>query len=90
MPVVMRDVLLQDRVQIPHPGDQHPVGDLSPHSDPTSRQEHHPVRRILAWNGRKNRLPLGRVPGPPRGLHRVQDAAGRAEITTLLGMAGWW
>jgi len=30
MPVVMRDVLVQDCPQVPRPGDQHPVGALSP------------------------------------------------------------
>jgi len=30
MLVVMRDVLVQDRVQVPRPGDEHPVGDLGP------------------------------------------------------------
>jgi hypothetical protein len=30
MPVVMGGVLVQDRAQVPRPGDQHPVGDLSP------------------------------------------------------------
>jgi hypothetical protein len=32
MPVVMGGVLIQDRAQVPRPGDQHPVGDLSPDS----------------------------------------------------------
>ncbi len=30
MPVVMGDILVQDRPQVPRPGDQHPVGDLDP------------------------------------------------------------
>ena len=30
MVVVVRDVLFQDRAQVPLPGDQHPVGDLGP------------------------------------------------------------
>jgi hypothetical protein len=28
MVVVVRGVLIQDRAQVPWPGDQHPVGDL--------------------------------------------------------------
>src|SRR5580692_11684103 len=30
MVVVVRDVLGQDRAQVPRPGDQHPVGELGP------------------------------------------------------------
>jgi hypothetical protein len=30
MLVLVRDVLLQDRPQMPRPGEQHPVGDLRP------------------------------------------------------------
>ena len=30
MPVVMHAVLIQDRPQVPRPGDQHPIGDLRP------------------------------------------------------------
>jgi hypothetical protein len=30
MVVVVRDVFIQDRAQVPRPGDQHPVGDLGP------------------------------------------------------------
>jgi hypothetical protein len=28
MPVIVHDVLVQDRAQMPWPGDQHPVGNL--------------------------------------------------------------
>ena len=30
MAIVMRDVLVQNRPEVPRPGDQHPVGDLGP------------------------------------------------------------
>ena len=30
VPVVMGGVLIQNRAQVPLPGDQHPVGDLGP------------------------------------------------------------
>jgi hypothetical protein len=30
MPVIVRDILIQDRPQVPRPGDQHPVSDYSP------------------------------------------------------------
>ena len=30
MPVVMGYILVQDRLQVPWPGDQHPLGDLGP------------------------------------------------------------
>ncbi len=30
MPVVVRGILVQDRPEMPWPGDQHPIGDLGP------------------------------------------------------------
>jgi hypothetical protein len=39
-PVVVRHILVQDRPQVPWPGDQHPVGDLGPDGA-------HPALRIV-------------------------------------------
>jgi hypothetical protein len=53
MLVVMRGVLVQDRVQVPWPGYQHPVGDLRPCcSHPAfgigvgRRRQQHPIQMI--------------------------------------------
>ncbi len=39
MPVIVRDVVIQHRPQVPRPGDQHPIGALGPDcAHPTFRQ----------------------------------------------------
>ena len=53
MLVIVRDVLLQHRPQVPWPGDQHPVGDLGPGGEyepfgigVAPHRQLHPIRMI--------------------------------------------
>jgi hypothetical protein len=67
----MRDVLIQDRAQVPGPGDQHPVGDLGPGCPypafgigvrpGTARRDLH---RLDPRSGQHRTERFGELPGP--------------------------
>jgi hypothetical protein len=82
MPVVMRYVLVQDRPQVPRPGDQHPVGDLSPDGahppfgkGVRSRAARRDLHHLDTGAGQDRVKGRGELPGPVPDKDR--EAGGR-------------
>lgn len=98
----MRDVLVRDRVQIPRPGDQHPVGDLGPGcAHPCAAPNSFIVAELVLrapglpdrdlrvmerYRRQETRSPLRKPNIPLFGLNPARSAASAHTATTMSGI----